>query len=167
METLFVAERPRRSVTEGDGDAGAKTEDDEEGPPTLDAGVGGQAALLAATLTLVATLLPWVQRPTGAATGLDLFGPLPIAVAAAVFAAVLLGGWTTATKLVVGVLGVALIALPALVYRDAAAAAVDSPAPGLFLTLVCGAVIALAGSFAVLREPPADDPDRDASDDES
>lgn len=134
-------------------------EDDEttdDGPPTLDVGVKGQAALLAATLTVVATLLPWVQRPTGAVTGLDLFGPLPIAVAAAVFGAVLLGGWTTATKLVVGLLGVILIALPALVYRDAAAAPIDSPALGLFLTLVCGAVVALAGSFAVLREPPSD-----------
>lgn len=141
-------------MTEGDGDARAETADEDGAdPPTLDAGVGGQVALVAATVTLVATLLPWVQRPTGAATGLDLFGPLPVAVAAAVFAAVLLGGWTTATKLVVGLLGVVLIALPALVYRDAAAAPVDSSAPGLFLALLCGAVVALAGSFAVLQEP--------------
>lgn len=154
METLFVAERPGRDVT-SDGERGDETAD--EGPPTLSVGAEGQAALLAATVTVVATLLPWVQRPTGAVTGLDVFGPLPIAVAAAVFGTVLLGGWTTSTKLVVGVLGVALIAMPVLVYRDAAAAPIDSPVLGLFLTLVCGAVVALAGSFAVLREPPADD----------
>jgi hypothetical protein len=158
VETLLSAERARGDVSDdGDDDA------DADGPPTLDAGRGGQVALLAATVSVVAALLPWVRRPTGARTGLDLFGPLPVAVAAAVFAAVLLGGWVTATKLSVGVLGVALIAPAALVYRDAAAAPVDSPALGLFLTLLCGAAVALAGSFAVLAEPPDDEDGDDAA----
>lgn len=128
----------------------------DDGPPTLDAGLGGQVALVAAVVATVGALLPWVRGPTGSPTGLDLFGPLTIAVAVAVFAAVLLGEWASGTKLLIGILGVGLLAPPALVYRDLSSVPADSAGIGLLLTLGSGAVIALVGSVAVLLESPAD-----------
>jgi len=130
------------------------TDDDENGPPTLDAGRAGQAALLGATVAILAALLPWVHRPVGTRTGLDLFGPITIAVAVAVFAAILLGDWTTGTKLVVGGLGLGLILPAFLVYLDVSEVPVDSAGSGLYLTLLAGVVVALAGSLAVLAESP-------------
>ncbi len=129
-------------------------EDDENGPPTLDAGRAGQAALLGATVAILAALMPWVHRPVGTRTGLDLFGPITIAVAIAVFAAILFGEWTTGTKLVVGGLGIGLLLPAFLVYLDVSEVAVDSAGSGLFLTLLSGVVVALAGSLAVLGESP-------------
>ena len=128
--------------------------DADDGPPTLDAGRGEYAALLGALVATVGAMAPWIQGPTGTRTGLDLFGPLTVAVAIAVFAAVLLGEWSTGGKLLVGVLGVSLIAPAALVYRDLTGVPSDSAGVGLLLTLGSGAVIALAGSVAVLLEPP-------------
>ena len=128
--------------------------DDENGPPTLDAGRAGQAALLGATVAILAALMPWVHRPVGTRTGLDLFGPITIAVAVAVFAAILLGDWTTGTKLVVGGLGLGLILPAFLVYLDVSGVPLDSAGSGLYLTLLAGVVVALAGSLAVLAESP-------------
>jgi len=130
--------------------------DESDGPPTLDAGRAGQVALLAATVAVLGALLPWVRGPAGTRTGLDLFGPLTIAVSVAVFAAILLGDWTTGTKLVVGALGIGLLAPAFLVYLDVAEVPVDSAGVGLFLTLLCGAAVALAGSAAVLQESSVD-----------
>lgn len=135
-----------------DGEAGG-----DDGPPTLDAGRAGQAALLGATVAVLAALLPWVHRPIGSRSGLDLFGPLTIAVAVAVFAAILVGEWTTGTKLVVGGLGIGLVLPAFLVFLDVSAVPTDSPGSGLFLTLLSGVVVALAGSMAVLGESPGAD----------
>lgn len=135
-------------------DTGESDESDESGPPTLDAGRAGQAALLGATVAILAALMPWVHRPVGTRTGLDLFGPITIAVGIAVFAAVLVGDWTTGVKLVVGGLGLGLILPAFLVYLDVSAVPTDSAGSGLFLTLLAGVAVALAGSVAVLTESP-------------
>lgn len=131
--------------------------DDADDHRPFDAGRAGLVVLAAATLAVLAAFLPWVHEPNAARTGFDLVGFLAVAFPLAAFVALFVGEWTTATKLVVGALGLCMLGVGVLAFLDATSSVALRPGVGSYLAMAAGLVVAVVGSGSVLLEPPVED----------
>lgn len=115
----------------------------------------GAVAAVGALLAFVAGLLPWVRTASAARTGVDLVGPVLPILAIGALASLALLDRTTGARFLVATVGLATIGLAAFVFEGAInrGSAAVTPAPGLYLSLVGGAAMAIAGSVAVLLDP--------------